>query len=446
MKIHSGSFDCYQQSMLRRVHIQGYKSFQSVELDMRPLTLIIGSNATGKSNLFDALRLLSRVVTSNSLHEAFTDHRGDPLEAFSYSEGGLEALLQKETAQFTIEVDVELSQASRARTEQLIERYVSPSNGTTSRRHPKKPSVTESLLRYRVSISINPQTGALRVEDEQLLGLIEKHDGHLCPNEKIKPFIEKVGNWLHLWMEGQDSFVQYETGLGYAIISQPLYPPYYPHLIALREELASCQFYYLEPHLIREASPIKESYTITSFGGDLAAFYWTLQRTHPGQFHNLEKTLQTFIPTIEGIQTEVTKDGLLQLKVKEDGIEHSVKVVSEGTLRLLALLAILSLQNPASVIGIEEPENGVHPRRLRHIARLLQNASEKRQIIVNTHSALLLDYFDTDRIGIVQCFKKDGRTHFQVLHQIERSFQKLDAEEAIEEALPSDRIMRGDWG
>jgi predicted ATPase len=446
MKIHPGSFDCCQQSMLRRVHIQGYKSLQSVELELQPLTLIIGPNASGKSNLFDALRLLSRIVTRHSIQEAFAEHRGDPLEAFSYSEGGLEALLQKETAQFTIEVDVELSQAVKSRTEQLIQRYISSLNETANRRHSKKYGVKESLLRYRISVSINPQTGALRVEDEQLLGLIEKHDGHLCPNEKIKPFIEKVGNRLHLWMEGQDSFVQYETGLAYAIISQPLYPLYYPHLIALREELTSWQFYYLEPHLMREVSPIKESYTLTPFGGDIAAFYWTLQRTHSGQFHNLEKTLQTFIPTIEGIQTEVTKDGLLRLKVKEDGIEHSVKVVSEGTLRLLALLAILSPQNPASVICVEEPENGVHPRRLRHMARLLQNASEKRQIIVNTHSALLLDYFDSEKVGIVQCFKKDGGTHFRMLGQIERAFQRVGVGEATEESLPSKRVMRGDWG
>jgi len=432
--------------MIRRVRVDGYKSFHDTQIDLTPLTLIVGPNATGKSNLFDALRLLSRVVTSHSLHEAFTDHRGDPLEAFGYSEGGLEALLQKENAQFTIEVDVGLSQATRARTEQLIERYVSPSNGTTGRRHPKKSSITESLLRYRVSISINPKTGALRIEDEYLAALRETHDGVLCPDERIKPFIEKIGNRIYLRTEGQDCSVEYEAGLSYAVASQPLYPPYYPHLMALREELASWQFYYLEPHLMREASPIKESHTITPFGGDLAAFYWTLQRTHLGQFCNIEKTLQTFIPTIEGIQIEVTKDGQLRLKVKEDGAEYSAKVVSEGTLRILALLAILSPTNSASVVGIEEPENGVHSRRLRHIARLLQNASEKRQIIVNTHSALLLDYFDSDIIGIVQCFKKDGRTHFQVLHQMEISFQKLDAGEAIEEALPSERIMRGEWG
>jgi predicted ATPase len=127
-------------------------------------------------------------------------------------------------------------------------------------------------------------------------------------------------------------------------------------------------------------------------------------------------------------------------------VEHSEKVVSNSTLRLLALLAILSPQNPASVIGIEEPENGVHSRRLRHIARLLQNASEKRQIIVNTHSALLLDYFDSERIGIVQCFKKDGGTHFRMLGQVERAFQRVGVGEATQESRPSRRVMRGDWG
>jgi len=247
-------------------------------------------------------------------------------------------------------------------------------------------------------------------------------------------------------MEGQARPLEYEVGLSYAIASQPLHPPHYPHVIALREELASWQFYYLEPRLMREESPLKEAHTITPFGGDLAAFYWTLQRTHPGQFHNLEKALQTVIPTIEGIQVEVTNEGRLRLKVKEDGVEYSAKVVSEGTLRLLALMAILSPPNPASVVGFEEPENGVHPRRLRHIARLLQHASEKRQIIINTHSALLPDYFDSEGIGIIQCLKKEGRTHFRALPLAKGVFRSSEVAKALEETLPSERILRGDWG
>ncbi|MCS7183708.1 MAG: AAA family ATPase, partial [Thermoanaerobaculum sp.] len=89
--------------MIMRVFVDGYKSLRNVELELQPLTVIVGPNAAGKSNLFDALRLLSRIVTSRSLAEAFGDHRGDPLEAFDYSERGIAGLLEKEEARFTIE-------------------------------------------------------------------------------------------------------------------------------------------------------------------------------------------------------------------------------------------------------------------------------------------------------------------------------------------------------
>jgi predicted ATPase len=431
--------------MIRRVRIDGYKSLHDVEIELSPLTIIVGLNATGKSNLFDALRLLSRIVANRSLQEAFADHRGDPLEAFSYSEGGLEALLQKEAARFTIEVDVELSQEVKARTERLIERYVGHPNETANHQHSKSHNVRDPFLRYRISISISPKTGALRVEDEELLVFEDSWDSHYEHKSNTKPIIKKVGNRFHLWIESQKHPLEYEGEIDYAIASQPIYPPYCPYLVALREELASWQFYYLEPRLMREASPIKESNDITHFGGNLTSFYWTLQRKHPGQFHNIEKALQTFIPTIEGIKIDVTNDGYLRLKVKEEGIEHSVNVVSEGTLRLLMLLAILSPQNYASVIGIEEPENSVHPRRLRLLARLLQNSSAKRQIIVNTHSALLPDYFDSEGIKIIQCIKRNNQTHFRSLHKTKILFQKSEAGRDMGETLSSEYILSRDW-
>ncbi len=62
--------------MIRRIRIDGYKSLRGVELALRPLTLIIGPNAGGKSNLFDALGLLSRMATRPSLADAFREHRG----------------------------------------------------------------------------------------------------------------------------------------------------------------------------------------------------------------------------------------------------------------------------------------------------------------------------------------------------------------------------------
>ncbi|MFN3421771.1 MAG: AAA family ATPase, partial [Armatimonadota bacterium] len=169
------------------------------------------------------------------------------------------------------------------------------------------------------------------------------------------------------------------------------------------------------------------------------------------QFDNVRRTLQMLVPTLEDIDAELTPEGKVRLKVMERGVEFSAKVISEGTLRLLGLMAILSPINPATVVGFEEPENGVHPRRLKLIAELLSNASESRQVIVNTHSPLLPEYLQD--AYLVQCRKReDGHSEFLPRPEARGLFRKqmteeaLEEEETSEEAVPlSQRILRGDW-
>ncbi|MCL6614195.1 MAG: AAA family ATPase, partial [Firmicutes bacterium] len=154
--------------MLRRIFVDGYKSLKNVELKVQPLTVVIGPNASGKSNLFDALRLLSRIVTSRSLSDAFGDHRGDPLEAFDYSREGVEGLLRKERVQFTIEVDVELSPQVIKETERLIQAYKASATENGNEAAPPRKYITERFLRYRIGVEMIPRTGVLRVCDESL--------------------------------------------------------------------------------------------------------------------------------------------------------------------------------------------------------------------------------------------------------------------------------------
>src|SRR5436853_5887640 len=98
--------------MLKRVKIQGYKSLADVEVQLQPLSVLFGPNASGKSNFLDALQLLSRIPNSRILKDAFDPpYRGTPLESFTFGPHGTKDLLAQEKASFSIEVDVELSQA-----------------------------------------------------------------------------------------------------------------------------------------------------------------------------------------------------------------------------------------------------------------------------------------------------------------------------------------------
>jgi AAA15 family ATPase/GTPase len=67
--------------MIRRARIENYKSLKQAEVPLQQLTVVLGPNAAGNSNLFDALNLLARLVTGKNIKEAFAGHRGLPLES-----------------------------------------------------------------------------------------------------------------------------------------------------------------------------------------------------------------------------------------------------------------------------------------------------------------------------------------------------------------------------
>jgi AAA15 family ATPase/GTPase len=97
--------------MIRRIRIDGYKSFKNFEVKLSPLSVIFGPNATGKSNFLDALQLLSRMANNRTLKEAFEPpYRGRPIESFSYPAKGIEGLIGQDNVSFAISVDIELSE------------------------------------------------------------------------------------------------------------------------------------------------------------------------------------------------------------------------------------------------------------------------------------------------------------------------------------------------
>ena len=79
--------------MIKRLKVKGYKSLNDVEINLKPMSVIFGPNAAGKSNIFDALSLVSRMVTERTLKDAFLRHRGLPQESFYYGANGSDRAL-----------------------------------------------------------------------------------------------------------------------------------------------------------------------------------------------------------------------------------------------------------------------------------------------------------------------------------------------------------------
>lgn len=221
-----------------------------------------------------------------------------------------------------------------------------------------------------------PRSGMLRVADEYLAALTARGE----PTGKRTPFIERKGEKLHLRLEGQAHPTYYDLFLDHTLLSMPHYPPHYPHLVAARRELENWLFFYFEPReRMRAANPVKEVRHIGLMGEELAAFLNTLRALEPRQFNAVEKALHTVMPNIDGIEVEVSDLGEVELRLKEGGIAVPSRVLSEGTLRLLGLLALAGVREPPALVGFEEPENGIHPRRIQLIAELLKTRAKLGQ-------------------------------------------------------------------
>jgi len=131
--------------MLTQLKVQGFKSLRDVALRLPRFCVLFGPNAAGKSNLVEAIRVLSWIGTERTLDDAIKGSlRGYPLEAFSMPVGGTAELVEQKEVHLSLEADLELPGP----------------NGTT-----------DNAYRYQIKVGINPRSGGLANRHECLAAL-----------------------------------------------------------------------------------------------------------------------------------------------------------------------------------------------------------------------------------------------------------------------------------
>ena len=345
--------------MLKNPTVRGFKSLKDVTVKFPRIAVLFGPNAAGKSNLLDAIQALSRIGTQRTLADAMNDPiRGYPIEAFLFPSGGLAELLTGPSARFSIEADL---------------------------------TREKDIYRYRVEVEISPDSGALAVADEYLSALGKDGD------PRGMAAIEQVEGKLRVRRKGESGKPRNEPlRQNYAVLSDPrLGTPLYRSIERARSELSGWRTYYLDPRVaMRAAQPPSDVRDIGVLGGEIAPFLYKLRAEHPKHFGAAVRTLRAIVPSVENLSVDLDKRrGTLDILVRQAGVDYSSRIVSEGTLRVLALCAIAVNPWGGSLLAFEEPENGVHPRRLELIAQLLLSLAleQNRQVVVTTHSPLFCD-------------------------------------------------------
>ncbi|WP_025770914.1 AAA family ATPase [Thioalkalivibrio sp. HK1] len=451
--------------MLNRIGIKGYKSLRDVDVRLQPLTVLFGPNAAGKSNFLDALRLLSMVAIGPTIRHAFyPPYRGKVLESFSYPREGLKGVRNQESASFSIEADFTLSDFVVDATNKQIRDMTQPSELDKPRDAKKVQNIVEKRdLRYRIEVEVLPNSARLQLADERLVALDAegKPLGGRGDFKNTFIFTRKKSNdgRLIVTKEEPNTMMVKSIRFDQSALSQPHYPPLYPYLTAARQEIASWNFFHFEPlERMRTPDPLKPAWNIGAMGENLPAYLYTLKGQSPRHFGAIERSLKFLLPEVEGIEVYLDNHGDVELNLVKDGVSISNRILSEGTLRMLALLAIGGAEQPPSLVGLEEPENGIHPSRIQLVADLLKTRAiftERSQYIIATHSPIFVDCVPKKSLFVVtkgdegtriepySAFGSLGRWFSDDLPSVDRD-DNVDEDDS-ESLRVSERILRGDF-
>ena len=357
----------------------------SAEFRLEPLNVLIGPNASGKSNLVEALALLAGAPWN--LQEQI--HRG----------GALRDWLWKGSDQSPVAtIDVTL-------------------------RYPIMPSPETRAIRYRLSFA--DVGGRFYLVDEAVESERPIGNGNSKPYyyycyryQGGQPVIDVVtpteGNRLERRLQWD------EVKPDQSVLSQRKDPLSYPELTNVSWIFERISFYG-DWELGRNAPPRLPQSTdfiqsvLLRDASNLSLVLSDLLNRPPIKEQILER-MRFFYPSFRDITTPVS-GGAVQIFFHEDGLRHPVPAtrISDGSLHYLCLLAVLCHPNPPLVICLEEPELGLHPDVIPDVARLLVEASSRSQIVVTTHSDILIDALTEVPEAVVVCEKVDGATQLRRL-------------------------------
>jgi len=334
---------------LTKLSLKGFKSIKETDPPIKfgPLTMMVGANGSGKSNLLSFFALLNH-LTQDSLQK-YVSLNGGPETFLHYgvrTTSQIEARVEFETDRGTNTYDFALAFAKGIREELIFTR-----ESLDFRSHDRAP---------------NPEPLYLGVGHPESALLDPKWRN----NGTVNTFKRVLRGFRH--------YQFHDTS----------------RLSPLRRSRA-------EQKLIRP---------FYSDGGNLPAVLYAMHETHPEDYHLLIETIGLVAPFFADFEFELVQghapDDDVQMFWKSEGSTCPLGMhqLSDGTLRFIALATLLLLPDglrPEGAILIDKPELGLHPRALRALGGLLKSASEKVQVICSTQSADLLSEFEPENILVV---------------------------------------------
>ena len=329
------------------LRVRNYRALKDVELkELTPLTVLLGPNGSGKSTVFDVFAFLAECFT-DGLKRAW-DRRGRFKELRSRGEGG--------------PISIELKYRE-SRKYPLITYYLEIEEESNS------PVISSEWLRWKRGSHGRPFNflDFHRGQGEVISGESPEIEDHRIPEALESPSVLAV-----------NTLGQFTRN---------------PRVVSLRKFISGWHLSYFSADSTRTTPEAGPQEQLSTSGDNLSNVIQYLQEQHPDRLNQIILSLRRRIPKLEQVDSEILADGRLLLQIKDAPFDRPVlsKYVSDGTLKMLTYLTLLNDPIPPQLIGIEEPENYLHPRLLNELAEECRNATARTQLLVTTHSPFFIN-------------------------------------------------------
>ena len=361
---------------IKSLHLKNILSFKDTKLDLQPLNVLIGANGSGKSNLIDVIALLQAVpgdlagfFRRNGPTSAWK-WNGDDSHALDFHISEMQAEIQNPEhpdAPFRYELQFEAGQ-----------------NGL---------KVTGETLADHHPDSNSGQSYFIRTPDGS---------GRVAPSEYAITLYELTGEGVSTRLTpdtvggAQSVFNVFRNPVAFPVLSQT----------ALRlSGIKSFRNWYVgRDSPVRRPQPTDGAVDFLEEDFSNLALIVNDLRERQGLGPKMDEYLERFYETYQSLHTPVYGN-TITLTIRESRLSRPLPAsrLSDGTIRFVALLAILCHPNPPPLICIEEPEIAMHPDSLDLVVELLIEASQRTQLIVTTHSPWLIDRLSAQPDSVVVC-------------------------------------------
>lgn len=365
-------FQRIQPFQVTKVWARNFRSIAETSVELDRLTILVGPNAVGKSNILDILRFIEDALRYD-------------LEAAISLRHGPEAIQRQVEKCQSSAIELGLTAMEKGKSGYVLDYSFVLTINTDGSFHVQQERVLVQPDTLEESFEFRIEDGVLFYPDPYFSSDNGLWSG---PSDGHREF-----NTSELWMLGTVR-AGLRRGRGGFSGKEEIPWQIYRSLDRFLFRMRQSRFYHIFPNVLREPRRVGDANTLAEDASNLASVLRAIKRQQSDRFLKFKEALSLLIPGVTDLDV-YSAGGYLVVKLKHDSGQRGTWIdlsqESDGTVRLLGLLTALYQTRSLPLMGIEEPELTVHPGAMAQLADLLNEASRRSQVIVTTHSPDLID-------------------------------------------------------